>query len=186
MYSSSQAFRSSPFFATFQALLGREKITEKIFVFTDAFPNAKIGQARQIVNEDRTELISRVEMSLWPHRLVTTGARAAALSRILRWISRDTNPVFGCRRSWNATTLATGMCATLRVHSTLLATRLCVNFFCAGTVVVNVTKCTPNRTSYLFHWLLDTGGYRVWWRRARGSSTMMSASDWRLSWMTLG
>lgn len=71
VYSSSQAFRSSPFFATFQALLGREKVAEKIFAFTDAFPNAKIGQARQIVNEDCTELVSRVEMSLWPHRWIS-------------------------------------------------------------------------------------------------------------------
>ena len=68
MYSSSQAFRSSPFFATFQALLGREGVAERIFTFTDEFPNAKIGQARQIVSEDCTELLSRVEMSLWPHR----------------------------------------------------------------------------------------------------------------------
>lgn len=68
VYSSSQAFRSSPFFATFQALLGREGVAEKIFSFTDAIPNAKIGQARQIVNEDCTELVSRVDMSVWPHR----------------------------------------------------------------------------------------------------------------------
>lgn len=68
VYSSSQAFRSSPFFATFQALLGREGVAEKIFSFTDAFPNAKIGQARQIINEGCTELLSRVEMSVWPHR----------------------------------------------------------------------------------------------------------------------
>lgn len=68
VYSSSQAFRSSPFFATFQALLGREGVAEKIFSFTDAFPNAKIGQARQIINNDCTELLSRVEMSVWPHR----------------------------------------------------------------------------------------------------------------------
>lgn len=68
VYSSSQAFRSSPFFATFQALLGTQGVAEKIFSFTDAFPNAKIGQARQIVNEDCTELVSRVEMSVWPHR----------------------------------------------------------------------------------------------------------------------
>ncbi|CAM9727564.1 unnamed protein product, partial [Sphacelaria rigidula] len=71
VYSSSQAFRSSPFFATFQALLGQEGVAEKIFSFTDGFPNAKIGQARQIVNEDCTELVSRVEMSLWPHRWVS-------------------------------------------------------------------------------------------------------------------
>ncbi len=68
VYSSSQAFRSSPFFATFQALLGRKGVAEKIFAFTDAFPNAKIGQARQIINEGCTELLSRVEMSVWPHR----------------------------------------------------------------------------------------------------------------------
>ena len=68
VYSSSQAFRSSPFFATFQALLGQEGLAERIFSFTDAIPNAKIGQARQIVNEDCTELLSRVDMSIWPHR----------------------------------------------------------------------------------------------------------------------
>lgn len=68
VYSSSQAFRSSPFFATFQALLGQEGVAERIFSFTDAIPNAKIGQARQIVNEDCTELLSRVDMSIWPHR----------------------------------------------------------------------------------------------------------------------
>ncbi|CAN0442739.1 unnamed protein product [Ectocarpus sp. 12 AP-2014] len=67
VYSSSQAFRSSPFFATFQALIGKQGVAERIFSFTDAFPNAKIGQARQIVNEDCTELLSRVEMSVWPH-----------------------------------------------------------------------------------------------------------------------
>ncbi|CAM9297809.1 unnamed protein product [Scytosiphon promiscuus] len=71
VYSSSQAFRSSPFFATFQALLGRQGVAEKIFSFTDAFPNAKIGQARQIVNGDCTELVSRVEMSVWPHRWIS-------------------------------------------------------------------------------------------------------------------
>ncbi|CAM9173054.1 unnamed protein product [Pylaiella littoralis] len=71
VYSSSQAFRSSPFFATFQALLGKEGVAERIFSYTDAFPNAKIGQARQIVNEDCTELLSRVEMSVWPHRWIS-------------------------------------------------------------------------------------------------------------------
>eukprot|EP00903_Cladosiphon_okamuranus_P009349 g8915.t1 len=71
VYSSSQAFRSSPFFATFQALLGKEGVAEKIFSFTDAFPNAKIGQARQIINDGCTELLSRVEMSVWPHRWIS-------------------------------------------------------------------------------------------------------------------
>ncbi|CBJ48469.1 conserved unknown protein [Ectocarpus siliculosus] len=71
VYSSSQAFRSSPFFATFQALIGKDGVAERIFSFTDAFPNAKIGQARQIVNEDCTELLSRVEMSVWPHRWIS-------------------------------------------------------------------------------------------------------------------
>lgn len=71
VYSSSQAFRSSPFFATFQALIGQEGLAERIFSFTDAIPNAKIGQARQIVNEDCTELLSRVDMSIWPHRWIS-------------------------------------------------------------------------------------------------------------------
>lgn len=68
VYTSSQAFRSSPFFATFQSLVGQEAIAERIFAFTDSLPNAKIGQARQIVSDDCKELVSRVDMSLWPHR----------------------------------------------------------------------------------------------------------------------
>lgn len=68
VYTTSQAFRSSPFFATFKALVGQEGTAERIFAFTDGIPNAKIGQARQVINEDCTELVSRVDMSLWPHR----------------------------------------------------------------------------------------------------------------------
>ncbi|CAM9577677.1 unnamed protein product [Choristocarpus tenellus] len=72
VYSSSQAFRSSPFFATFQALIGKDGLAERIFTFTDGFPNAKIGQARQIVDGENMQLVSRVEMSLWPHRYSST------------------------------------------------------------------------------------------------------------------
>lgn len=68
MYLSSQAFRSSLFFATLQELVGREGVANRILSFTDAIANAKIGQARQIVNEDCTELLSRVKMSVWPYR----------------------------------------------------------------------------------------------------------------------
>ncbi|CAM9270202.1 unnamed protein product [Discosporangium mesarthrocarpum] len=71
VYSSSQAFRSSPFFATFQALLGRDGLAERIFALTDSFPSAKIGQARQIVDGEANQLISRVEMSLWPYRWIS-------------------------------------------------------------------------------------------------------------------
>lgn len=66
-YSSTQSFRSSPFFLAIRAFLGddNKEVSENAFRLHDMATTAsRIGKVRQIIDKDNTELISEYELSV--------------------------------------------------------------------------------------------------------------------------
>jgi hypothetical protein len=66
VYSSSQLFRSSPFFASAQALLGRKELTDRMLSLAGSLPTSRLGQVKQIVDENNKSLVSQVEVKVGP------------------------------------------------------------------------------------------------------------------------
>eukprot|EP00878_Enallax_costatus_P042227 GHUV01049400.1.p1 GENE.GHUV01049400.1~~GHUV01049400.1.p1 ORF type:complete len:183 (-),score=29.10 GHUV01049400.1:44-532(-) len=70
----------SPFFLAFQnGLVQNKELSEAIFNFTDAIPGAEIGTAHQIISLLSGNLISEVQMTVFPGftGTVVTSSRAA-------------------------------------------------------------------------------------------------------------
>lgn len=66
-YSSTQSFRSSPFFLAIRAFLGEENkaVADNAFTIHDIATTAsRVGKVRQIVGEDNRELVSEYELSV--------------------------------------------------------------------------------------------------------------------------
>jgi hypothetical protein len=82
VYSSVEAFRSSPFFWAFPSLVGGDRqLAAQIFAFTDSIPGAEIGPAYQTISLASGQLVSEVELRVWPGvsgYVVTTSRLAAA------------------------------------------------------------------------------------------------------------
>uniref|UniRef100_A0A7S0WSZ6 Plastid lipid-associated protein/fibrillin conserved domain-containing protein n=1 Tax=Chlamydomonas leiostraca TaxID=1034604 RepID=A0A7S0WSZ6_9CHLO len=67
VYTSVEAFRSSPFFWAFQeGLVGSEELASAIFKFTDAIPGATVGQAFQTFDFNTGECVSEVDLEVFP------------------------------------------------------------------------------------------------------------------------
>ncbi|CAM9235419.1 unnamed protein product [Chrysoparadoxa australica] len=79
VYSSSQAFRSSPFFASLQALLGNDNISTRLFSLTSSLPAARVGQCQQIIDEEGTRMVSRVEILVFPYKYLKGYVETKAL-----------------------------------------------------------------------------------------------------------
>lgn len=66
VYTSVEAFRSSPFFWAFQeGLVQNRSLASEIFKFTDGVPGAEVGLAYQTISMDYSSLVSEVELEVF-------------------------------------------------------------------------------------------------------------------------
>lgn len=67
VYSSCEAFRSSPFFWAFsQGLVQNNDLSNAIFKFTDSLPIAEVKSVTQVVSLREESIVSRVVLEVWP------------------------------------------------------------------------------------------------------------------------
>ncbi len=116
VYSSVEAFRSSPFFWAFPSLVGGDRqLAAQIFAFTDSIPGADVGPAYQTISVASGQLVSEVELRVWPgvSGYVVTSSRLAAagesdLEVRLTWLS----PAPGCQAACTTAAGAPGAAAS--------------------------------------------------------------------------
>jgi len=89
-YSSTQSFRSSPFFLTLRSFMGEDNkaMADTAFAIHDRATTAsRVGKVRQIINKDNSELISEYDLSVgvlpgMPFRVKGTVVTTAELTAI--------------------------------------------------------------------------------------------------------